>query len=82
MSLDVESAQQNKLTYFMKESLKNITALLKKDLLLEFNTLQDLPLFAEPWKGKTVLVNRVKRKYWFDKKNVLFYSTGFRWIRL
>lgn len=54
----------------------------EKDLLLEFNTLQDLPLFAEPWKGKTVLVNRVKRKYWFDKKNVLFYSTGFRWIRL
>ena len=36
MSLDVESAQQNKLTYFMKESLKNITALLKKDLLLEW----------------------------------------------
>lgn len=54
----------------------------EKELLLEFETDSDLPSFAKPWKGKTVLVHRVKRKYWFDKKNVLFYSTGFRWVRL
>lgn len=54
----------------------------EKELLLEFETDSDLPSFAKPWKGKTVLVHRVKRKYWFDKKNVLFYSTGFRWVKI
>ena len=54
----------------------------EKDLLLEFETDSDLPSFAKPWKGKTVLVHKVKRKYWFDKKNVLFYSTGFRWVKI
>ena len=54
----------------------------EKELLLEFETDSDLPSFAKPWKGKTVLVHKVKRKYWFDKKNVLFYSTGFRWVKI
>jgi heme exporter protein B len=36
MSLDAESAQQNKPISFMNVSLKNIATLLKKDLLLEW----------------------------------------------
>lgn len=52
-----------------------------KLLQLEFDSFENLPN-PELWKGKTVLVFRVKRKYWFDKKNVLFYSTGFRWVQI
>ena len=53
----------------------------EKELQLEFDLFENLP---NPylWKGKTVLVFRVKRKYWFDKKNVLFYSTGINWVKI
>lgn len=53
----------------------------EKDLPLEFETKEDLPN-PQPWKGKTVLVRRIKRKYWFDRKDVLFYSTGLNWVKV